>query len=197
MKNLALAAGLGALLLGVACTKKPESAPVTTTKTKNAPSWIDNPAIPDGLAETGYAQANLMGDKGLQTQTALADGRRKLAETVKVRVQGMFAQLNQQLTTAASDGGKGGKPIRNEVMQRMIENVTRNIVDQELQGSQRRATWVDDNGDMYLHIVISKEVMENALRAQANKEIRKEIAQGEKSLDAALDKLDAAIAAIK
>lgn len=195
MKHVALAAGLGALVLGLACGKKPETAPVTTTKTKNAPSWIDNPQIPDGLAETGYAQANVMGDKGMQTQTAMADGRRKLAEQVKVRVQGMFSQLNQQLTNAAADGK--GKPVRNEVMTRMIENVTRNIVDQELAGSQRRATWVDENGDMYIHIALAKDAVENALRLQANKEIRKEIQQGEKSLEAALDKLDAAIAAIK
>ncbi len=195
MKNVALAAGLGALVLGIACTKKPEAAPVTTTKTKNAPTWIDNPQIPEGLAETGYAQANVMGDKGLQTSTALADGRRKLAEQVKVRVQGMFSQLNQQLTNAATDAK--GKPMRNEVMMRMIDNVTRNIVDQELSGSTRRATWVDDNGDMYIHVMLSKEIVESALKAQANKEIRKEIQQGEKSLEAALDKLDAAIAAIK
>lgn len=195
MKRVALAAGLGVLTLGLACGKKPETAPVTTTKTKNAPSWIDNPQIPDGIAETGYAQANVMGDKGMQTQTAMADGRRKLAEQVKVRVQGMFSQLNQQLTNAATDGK--GKPMRNEVMMRMIENVTRNIVDQDLAGSQRRSTWVDENGDMYIHMVLAKDAVENALRLQANKEIRKEIQQGEKSLESALDKLDAAIAAIK
>ena len=84
----------------------------------------------------GIAQANPMGDKVLQRTTAIADARTKLAGKLKVRVQNMFSQLNQQVTTAAADGAK---PIRTEVMNRVMENVTRQLVDQELAGTTTRA----------------------------------------------------------
>ncbi|MBP1626143.1 MAG: lipoprotein [Holophagaceae bacterium] len=196
--KLALASSVTVLALGIACGEKaPEAVPVTTTAAKAAPSWVDNPNIPDGLADVGIAQSNPMGDKAMQRATALADARAKLAGQMKVRVQNMFSQLNQQVTTASSNPGqKGGKPIKNDVMQRVIENVTRNVVDQEIQGATVREWWLDPtDGNLYCHLVMSKETMERVMQQQAQKEIRTEIAQGEKALENALDKLDAAIAA--
>lgn len=196
MKNLVAFGAIAALGLGLACDKPVVAPPVTTTPAKNAPTWIDNPNIPDGLADVGIAQPNPMGDKSMMRTTALADARVKLAGQLKLKVQNMFSQLNQQYTTAAANTGQ--KPIKNDSMTRMIENVTRNLVDQELQGTQVRSWYTDPtDGNLYCHLVMTKESMENALRQQANKEIRREIAQGEKSLESALDKLDAAIAATK
>jgi hypothetical protein len=196
--KLAIAFGAAVLALGVACGEKgPSAAPVTTTQAKSAPSWVDNPNVPDGLADVGIAQSNPMGDKAMQRATALADARTKLAGQLKVRVQNMFSQLNQQVTTATSDTAeKKGKPIKSDVMQRVIENVSRNVIDQELQGATVREWWLDSgDGNLYCHLVMSKETLDRAVQQQAQKEIRHEIAQGEKSLEASLDKLDAAIEA--
>jgi len=188
---------LGLALAGlVACGPKqaPGTVPVTTTQAKNAPSWIDNEEIPDGLAAVGIAQPNPMGDKSLQRTVALADARTKLAGKLKVRVQNMFSQLNQQVTTAAAEDSK--KPIKSDVMNRVIENVTRQLVDQELAGTSVRNFWNDPtDGSLYVFVVMTKETMDRALAGAAQSQIRKEIAQGEQSLDKALDKLDAAIAA--
>jgi len=187
---------LGMALAGlVGCgTKAPATVPVTSTPTKNAPSWIDNEEIPDGLAAVGIAQPNPMGDKSMQRTVAIADARTKLAGKLKVRVQNMFAQLNQQVTTAAADASK--KPIKTDVMNRVIENVTRQLVDQELAGTSTRAFWTDPaDGNLYVFVVMTKDTMDRALAGAANAQIKKEIAQGEKSLEHALDKLDAAIAA--
>jgi hypothetical protein len=188
---------LSALLAGlVACgpTQSPTTVPVTTTQTHNAPAWIDNEEIPDGLAAVGIAQANVMGDKAMQRTTAIADARTKLAGKLKVRVQNMFTQLNQQVTMAAAQ--TGSKPVRNEVMNRVIDNVTRQVVDQELAGTSTRAVWTDPgDGSLYVQVVITKDSVDQALSGAAQAAIHKEIAQGEKSLDKALDKLDAAIAA--
>jgi hypothetical protein len=184
------------LLFLVACgpQQAPGTIPVTTTKTSSAPAWIDNEEIADGLAAVGIAQPNPMGDKGLQRTIALADGRTKLAGKLKVRVQNLFSQLNQQVTEASADGSK--KPIKSDVMNRVIENVTRQLVDQELVGTNTRATWTDPaDGSLYLWVVMTKDSMERALAGAAQAQIKKEIAQGEHSLDHALDKLDAAIAA--
>lgn len=187
---------LPAILLGlVACgpEKAPATVPVTTTQTKNAPAWIDNEEIPDGLAAVGIAQSNPMGDKGLQRTVAVADARTKLAGKLKVRVQNMFTQLNQQVTTAAAQTGE--KPVRNDVMNRVIANVTRQLVDQELVGASTRYTWTDPvDGSLYLFMVMSKENVNVALASTAKTEIRKEIAQGQSALKPALPKVDKAVA---
>jgi hypothetical protein len=195
--RLRTALPLGTLLLalvGCAGGQAPVTAPVTTTQSRNAPVWIDNEEIPDGLAAVGIAQPNVMGDKGLQRTVAVADARTKLAGKLKVRVQNMFSQLNQQVTAAAAD--TGGKPIKTDVMNRVIENVSRQLVNQELAGTNTRGTWTDPgDGDLYVFLVMTKDSMDQALARTAKAQIGKEIAQGEQSLNAALDKLDAAIAA--
>ncbi len=195
--RLSLVLPLGLAMVGlVGCGPKqaPTTVPVTSTPARNAPSWIDNEEIPDGLAAVGIAQANPMGDKSLQRTVAIADARTKLAGKLKVRVQNMFSQLNQQVTTAAADGTK--QPIKNDVMNRVIENVTRQLVDQELAGTSTRAFWTDPgDGNLYVFVVMTKDTMDRALAGAAQAQIKKEIAQGEQSLDKALDKLDAAIAA--
>jgi len=181
-------------LVGCGPKKAPNTIPVTTTPARNAPSWIDNEEIPDGLAATGIAQPNPMGDKSLQRTVAIADARTKLAGKLKVRVQNMFSQLNQQVTTAAADSSQ--KPIKADVMNRVIENVTRQVVDQELAGTSTRAFWTDPSDqNLYVFVVMTKDTVDHALANAAQTQIKREIDQGEQSLDKALDKLDAAIAA--
>jgi len=180
-------------LVGCGPKRAPNTVPVTTTSVKNAPAWIDNEEIPDGLAATGIAQANPMGDKSLQRTVAIADARTKLAGKLKVRVQNMFSQLNQQVTNASADGGK---PIKTDVMNRVIENVTRQLVDQELAGTSTRSFWSDpSDGNLYVFVVMTKDTLDRAMAGAAQGQIKKELAQGEQSLEHALDKLDAAIAA--
>jgi signal recognition particle GTPase len=181
-------------LVGCGPQKAPHTIPVTTTPTRNAPAWIDNEEIPDGLAAVGIAQPNPMGDKGMQRTIALADARNKLAGKLKVRVQNMFSQLNQQVTNASADASK--KPIKTDVMNRIVENVTRQLVDQDLSGTTTRNLWYDpSDNSLYVFVVMTKDTMDRALAGAAQSQIRKEIQQGEQSLDKALDKLDAAIAA--
>jgi hypothetical protein len=135
-----------------------------------------------------------MGDKGFQRTVAAADARAKLAGKLKVKVQSMFTQLNQQVTTAS--GGTGAKPIRTDVMNRVIGNVTRQVVDQELVGSVTRATWTDPrDGSLYLFLAMSRDNVDRALAVTAKAEIRQEISQGETTLEPALPKVDAAIKA--
>lgn len=186
-----------AMLALVGCGA-PKVAPqvVTTTPTKNAPTWIDNEEIPDGIAGVGIAQSNPMGDKSMQRSIALADARTKLAGKLKVRVQNMFSQLNQQLTTADANGKK--KPIKTDVMSRVIENTTRQLIDQELNGTETRATWLDPaDGNLYVFVVMTKATMDRALQSAAQAQIKNEIASGTMDLEHALDKLDAAIASSK
>jgi hypothetical protein len=77
-----------------------------------------------------------------------------------------------------------------------VENVTRQLVDQDLSGTTTRNLWYDpSDNSLYVFVVMTKDTMDRALAGAAQSQIRKEIQQGEQSLDKALDKLDAAIAA--
>jgi hypothetical protein len=189
---LTLASTLTALL---ACAARgPETSPVTTTSARRAPAWIDNEEIPDGLGAVGIAQPNPMGDKTLQRTTAAADARARLAGKLKVRIQSMFSRLDQQVATAAA--GAAGRPIRTEVMARVVDNVTRQLVDQDLAGAGTRAVWTDPgNGDLYVFVVLAGDALDRSTAGAAHAAIQKEIAQGGQALDASLEKLDAAIAA--
>lgn len=187
---------LGTLLLALTACGSPRPAPpaAPAAPARQAPAWVDNEIIPDGLAAVGIAQPNPMGDKGFQRTVAAADARAKLAGKLKVKVQSMFTQLNQQVTTAS--GGTGAKPIRTDVMNRVIGNVTRQVVDQELVGSVTRATWTDPrDGSLYLFLAMSRDNVDRALAVTAKAEIRQEISQGETTLEPALPKVDAAIKA--
>ena len=191
---------LGTLLLAGAGCNAPQTAPAAApvqaapANAAQAPAWVDREEIPDGLAAVGIAQPNVMGDKGLQRTTAVADARAKLAGKLKVRVQNMFTQLNQQVTTAAL--GTNGKPIRQEVMNRVIGNVTRQLVDQELVGASTRTTWTDPaEGSLYLLLVMGRDNVNAALARTAKTEIQREIDQGQVSLKPALPKVDKAVAA--
>jgi hypothetical protein len=195
--RLSATLSLGTFLFALtACApiQAPATHPVSPAHTPTAPSWIDQEEIPDGLAAVGIGQANAMADKSMQRTMALADARTKLAGKMKVRVQNLFSQLNQQMATASS--GNGRNPPRTEVMNRVIENVTRQVLDQDLAGTNVRSTWMDPtDGSLYLFLVMNKESMDHAMGGAAKSQIKKEIALGEQSLSAALDKLDTALAA--
>jgi hypothetical protein len=183
------------LLALLACgTRTPGTTAGTPRGPREAPDWIDHEELPDGLGAVGIAQPNPMGDKALQRTVGIADARARLAGKLKVRVQSMFSQLNQQVTTAAADPTR--KPVRDDVMNRVVENVTRQLVDQELAGTSLRATWTDPrDGSLYVFLVMTRDATDRALAGAARNQIRHELAQGEQSLAHALDQLDTAVAA--
>ena len=187
---------LPALAALLACAPKaPTATPVTTTHTRNAPAWIDGADSPDGLGAVGIASPNPLGDKAMQRATALADARTQLAGKVRVRVQNMFSRLDQSVATASADGRK---PLKTDVMNRVIETVTRQLIDQDLAGTRTCGTWTDpQDGTLYLLVNMTRESLDQALTGAAQGAIQKEIAQGERSLETALTKLDAAVTASK
>jgi tRNA C32,U32 (ribose-2'-O)-methylase TrmJ len=65
-----------------------------------------------------------------------------------------------------------------------------------LAGTNTRGVWTDpQDGSLYVFVVMTKDSMDQALAASAKAQNKTEIAEGEQSLNTALDKLDAAIAA--
>ena len=177
------------------CASKPTVAPSASTATRNAPNWIDHPELPDALTGIGIAQSNILGDKSMQRATATANARVDLAQKLKVRVQGLFSQLAQQVTNAGNDGKA---TVRSDVATRMTENASRILTDQQLSGSMVRETWTDpSDGNLYALVVLSKDSVDNALSEIARSQIQQQINQGEHNLDRAMQKLDAAITATR
>ena len=186
------------LLAGLGCapTRAPQAAPAAPPASQGSPAWVDQEEIPSGLAAVGIAQANPMGDKGFQRTVAVADARTKLAGKLKVRVQHLFSQLNQQVTGASAGGGAA--PARSDVMNRVMESVTRQLVDQQLVGTTTLATWTDpQDGSLYLHLAMTREAMDRALSSTVKTELRRQIAQGHPQLAPVLPKVDSAIAAVE
>ena len=179
-----------------ACSSTQPVKPVASASTVSAsPSWIDNPELPDALTGVGIAQSNPLGDKSMQRTTAIANARVDLAQKLRVRVQNMFTQLNQQSTSANSDGKN---PIRSDVASRMTENVSKTLTNQEMAGSSVRQTWTDPaDGNLYAFVVLSKDSVDRALGEIAKSQIQQEIDKGEKNLSNALQKLDKAVAESK
>ncbi len=179
-----------------ACSSTQPVKPVASASTVSAsPSWIDNPELPDALTGVGIAQSNPLGDKSMQRTTAIANARVDLAQKLRVRVQNMFTQLNQQSTSANSDGKN---PIRSDVASRMTENVSKILTNQEMAGSSVRQTWTDPaDGNLYAFVVLSKDSVDRALGEIAKSQIQQEIDKGEKNLSNALQKLDKAVAESK
>jgi hypothetical protein len=188
---------LGSVLLslaGCAPQQAPVATPVTSTPTRNAPAWIDQEEVAGGLAAVGIAQPNPMGDKAMQRTTAVADARSKLAGKLKVRVQHLFTLLNQQVTEASA----GTQPVKSDAMNRVMESVTRQLVDQELVGATTRATWTDaQDGSLYLLLTMTREAADRAMASATKTEIRKQIAQGQPHLAPVLPKVDAAVATLE
>jgi hypothetical protein len=190
---------LGIVLLslaGCAPRQAPVATPVTSTATRDAPAWIDQEEVPGGLAAVGIAQPNPMGDKAMQRTVAVADARTKLAGKLKVRVQHLFTLLNQQVTEASA--GTGAQAVKTDAMNRVMESVTRQLVDQELVGATTRATWTDaQDGSLYLLLTMTREATDRALASATKTEIRKQIVQGQPQLAPVLPKVDTAVAAME
>lgn len=196
MKKLNLLVGATlAALLSVACgTKKPEAVPATTTttQTKGAPLWIDNPTSIAGIIGVGAEPPNVMGDIMMQRKTALAAARSEIAKQLSIQVQGTFSGLDQQYKTAAKEGKK---VISTEAMERMREDVSREIVNSTLVGATPREFWTDpETRQLWVLVVLDKDAADRAIKAAASAAIRREVKTGEADLKDALGRLDATLA---
>ena len=182
---------LAIIAVGCGTTKKPETV-VTSTKTKNAPAWIDNPGTVGGMVGVATEPPNVMGDIMMQRKTALAAARAEIAKQMEVRVQGVFAGLDQQYKTA---GTEGKKVIRTEAMSRMREDTQREVVNVAMTGATPREFWTDpETKQLWVLVVLDKDTADRAVKASASAALRKEIKTGEADLKDALGRLDAVLA---
>lgn len=190
MNKLLSAAALSlALVLGACSSNDTVKEPASAAS--HLPSWVEQPTIDGMLVGVGIAQANPLGDKMQQRTSAINNGRLELANQIRTRVQAMYSQLNQQTTTAGTDGKE---LLREDVASRITENTAKQLTDQQLTGSKVNQIWTDPkDGDMYAQVVISQDSIDQALNQIAKSQIQQEIDRGSQELQGALDRLDDAI----
>ncbi len=185
---------VGLLLIGCSTSKAPDPVPVTTTKTRNAPTWIDNPAtLGSGvIVGVGVEGPNLMGDIMMQRKVALAAARSEIAKQMNTRVQGLFGSLSEQYKAA---GKEGAKVISTESMARMVSDTQRELVNVELVGATPREFWTDpETKTLYVLVTLDKESSDRAIKAAATSALQKEIAKGNAGLQDAMSRLDSTLA---
>jgi hypothetical protein len=166
-------------------------APRSVAPTGSTPAWVDNDAIPDGIAAVGVARPSSAGDRSQQRAAAAADARSKLAEKLRIRVRNLFTRLSLQVASAQLGAG----PVPSEAMSRVRDDVTRHLLDQELPGVITRDTWTDPvDGSLYLLLVMPRDGLNVALASSTRAGIRREIAQGQTALEPVLPMVDQTVA---
>lgn len=186
---------LTALTLLLAACKRPsatpkEMAPVptTTTQSSSAPAWIDNPRVAGPLAAVGIEGPNPLKDLAFQRTMATAAGRATLARDLESRLRTMVERLVQTSQVVAARQGQA-------TAQKAQEEVVRQLTDTTLRGAQARQFWTDPaTGNLFVLVV-----MDPALAAASTKEsLRHELQSlglGQAELQAALSRMDSALAA--
>lgn len=127
---------------------------VTTTRTKNAPSWIDNADRGRRLTAVGIAQPNSISSKELQREIAVNRALVHLGEKLQIQIQSLYEE-NQ--TQAAGNGGKAGA---SEDISRTIHNV----VSVKIKGATIPYFWTDTDGTLYCLAQLSEETSKDAFQ---------------------------------
>ncbi|NRA38177.1 MAG: LPP20 family lipoprotein [Planctomycetes bacterium] len=159
------------------------------------PDWFMEPGKDGNIGATGISEKSLGGMRE-QLKGAMAEGRTALANTISVKVQASFTRF-------FSEGGEkswaeDGSIDKATIAQELSENVSRQLTNQIIQGSERKAMWEHPkSGDLYVWVVINAEKRDQVL-TQVKAEARKQVAQRKKihaelKTEDALKKLDAAI----
>lgn len=151
MKKTIKFAGLtiASVFLLAGCSSKPakEKAPEEAAFAQHceyatgvrAPQWYCDPSMEGGIAAVGEAKPNPAGDRNLQRTVAMGNARDELARQMELQVKNMLE--NWARTTGTGDA---------QTYEANIENVSRQVSQQTLQGSTQIGRWVAPDGTLVL-----------------------------------------------
>ncbi|WP_114417887.1 hypothetical protein [Marinospirillum perlucidum] len=128
-KNIFAASALAATVALAGCASSPEN------NEPSLPSWIFMPEVQDGLAATSCVPAS--GRINSDSSRADLAARQQLATTMGAQIQSLTENYQRTIDTQEDGLATGGN----------FEEVTRQIVDQEMVGSRRvKAEYVTIEG---------------------------------------------------
>ena len=186
MRRIALI--LLALVVGLLACKRPDSndpkpllvLPVTSVAASSAPEWIDN--VPPNCA-VGSSSPNGMGDVDFQRTVATARARTRMARDLDARMQALYHDLTQESQVLA-------EKLQSPTAQEVKENITRQLTDITLRGTQARRFWTDPRtGTLWVLVVSDPALLQAGVRESLRQSLV-ELGLGQGALQEAEGRMD-------
>jgi hypothetical protein len=189
--SLIAVAAVGCLALTGCGREEPKPvSPGIAAPTNDVPDWVNDPTQGGKvLGAYGVSEKMLSGEKAMRDR-AMLSARQELAATLSSKIQGVVKDW-------VREGGIITSQDNAQSAMTSFESAVRNVINQELVGSQQRARYVDPaTGKLYVYVVVAPEIAAKVAAdakaaARENKELRAHMAakiEAEKAF-ADLDKL--------
>ena len=132
---------------------------------QHAPEWVLSGSKEDPISAVGSAP---IGKGGLQFARTEAMGyaRSEIARQVSVKVKSLVNNVSQQT-------GLGDE----QTLDAFSRQVTKLVTDESLSGSQQKELWISPTSEVYVLMVLDKEVLEASVRRQVVHSYRQNSAQ--------------------
>jgi hypothetical protein len=151
------------------------TAPGIAAPTNDVPDWVNDPSQGGKvLGAYGVAEKALAGE-AKQISQARLKAREELAATLSSKIQGVIKDWVREGGIITSQDNAQSAMVS-------FESATRNVINQNLEGSQQKARYVDTaTGKLYVYVVVNPDIaakIAEAAKAAAreNKELRAHMA---------------------
>lgn len=151
---------LSLMLTGCGGKKEPET--LANPCFNGAPAWVIDPSMEGGLTGLGSAKIGAAGMSFARTE-AMAVARDEIARTMSVKVKNMFKNFTQQ--TGVGD---------DQTVDKVATNVSKQVASQTLAGSRAKNTWISPCNELYIHVVLDPESVQEAVKKQVQTSLRNE-----------------------
>ena len=176
------------LVVGLLACKRPETndskpipvLPVTSVAASTAPEWIDN--VPPYCA-VGSSGPNGMGDVDFQRTVATARARTRMARDLDARMQALYHDLIQDSQVLA-------EKLQSPSVQGVKENISRQLTDITLRGTQARRFWTDPRTGTLWVLVVSDPTLLQAGARESFRQSLVELGLGQGALQEAEGRMD-------
>ncbi|MGI6394954.1 MAG: LPP20 family lipoprotein [bacterium] len=181
---LVLVAVFVALLFAASCSSssKKGTGSVMKNELAGAPDWVIGNSN-DSKQICGVGNAAGTRNPSIARNAAMGRGRTEIARTLQVQVKSMLKDY-QSTTTGGEDFGQAANDEQH------IEDVSKQITDTTLSGSELRKSWVADTGTLYVLMCVDLQKFKDALSnmTQLNEQVRAAIVERADKAFEALDK---------
>ncbi|MBA2481439.1 MAG: LPP20 family lipoprotein [Planctomycetes bacterium] len=135
-------------LAGAACRDDRPSVPA-----QSRPDWIENPFLDGQFGAVGIATRSIAGEQQTIDQ-AMAAARTELARTLSSRIETAY----KTAFNSSSDFTSGKHGGAQQVAHELTESVSKQLSNEVLRGSRRRALYTDPaTGDHYVWVVVERD----------------------------------------
>jgi hypothetical protein len=174
--SLVAIAAVGMIGLSGCGREEPKAtAPGITAPTNDVPDWVNDPSQGGKvLGAYGVAEKALAGE-AKQVSQARLKAREELAATLGSKIQGVIKDWVREGGIITSQDNAQSAMVS-------FESATRNVINQNLEGSQQKARYVDTaTGKLYVYMVVNAEIAAKIAEgakaaARENKELRAHMA---------------------